>query len=124
MPSTGSTTRARAIPSGQELTNTAIAVAISLPANQSVTIFDISTLSSTPPMPATSRPASCSVQLAECGHHQPAADHQGKACHHDGLVAVAFADRAAGHRQGNAGREVKANGKSDVGDADAEIALY
>jgi len=39
------------MPSGQEFRNTAIAVPISLPANQSVTIFDIKTFSSTPPVP-------------------------------------------------------------------------
>jgi len=53
------------MPSGQEFRNTAIAVPISLPANQSVTIFDIKTFSSTPPVPANRRPASCSSQLVE-----------------------------------------------------------
>jgi hypothetical protein len=47
------------MPTGQEFTKIPMADAISLPANQSVIIFDISTLSSTPPMPARSRPASC-----------------------------------------------------------------
>jgi len=54
-----------ATPAGHELTKIAIAVAISLPANQSVTIFDISTLSKTPPPPAISRPAICQPQESE-----------------------------------------------------------
>src|SRR5216683_809781 len=41
----GNMNRHNAIPAGQELTKIAMAVAISLPANQSVTIFDINTLS-------------------------------------------------------------------------------
>src|SRR3954468_4147247 len=55
----GSANRHNAIPAGHELTKIAMAVAISLPANQSVTIFDIRTLSTTPPMPAKMRPAIC-----------------------------------------------------------------
>lgn len=41
----------------------AIAVASSLPMNQSVTILDMSTLSRTPPKPASRRPASWPFQV-------------------------------------------------------------
>ena len=46
------------MPTGQELTKIAIAVAISRPANQSVTIFDMETFRSTPPIPDRIRPTS------------------------------------------------------------------
>jgi hypothetical protein len=59
MPMAGKASSEIAMPAGQELTKIAIAVAISLPANQSVTILVIRTLSNTPPPPATSRPAIC-----------------------------------------------------------------
>jgi hypothetical protein len=52
------------MPAGHELTRIAIAVAISFPANQSATILVSCTLSSTPPAPATSRPAICQLQLS------------------------------------------------------------
>ncbi len=54
-------------------TNIAIAVAISLPANQSVTILVIWTLSSTPPAPATSRPAICRLHACENAIARPPA---------------------------------------------------
>ncbi len=53
------------MPTGQELTNMPMAVAISLPANQSVTILDIRTLRMTPPMPANRRPPICISQLGD-----------------------------------------------------------
>jgi hypothetical protein len=53
-----------AIPTGQEFTKIPIAVAISRPANQSVTIFDIRTFSTTPPTPAITRPAICASHAA------------------------------------------------------------
>ena len=48
-----------ASPAGHELTKIAIAVAISLPANQSALILVSCTVSSTPPAPEISRPAIC-----------------------------------------------------------------
>ena len=45
------------MPTGQEFTKIAIAVAISRPANQSTSSFVITMLRITPPVPATSRPA-------------------------------------------------------------------
>ena len=54
-----------AMPTGHEVTKMAIAVAISLPANQSVTIFVIMTPSKTPPPPAISRPAICQPQESD-----------------------------------------------------------
>ena len=64
------------MPAGHELTKIAIAVAISLPANQSVTIFVIKTLRMTPPAPATSRPAICQPQESDSHHGELADQHQ------------------------------------------------
>jgi len=52
----GSKSSEIAMPISHELTKIAMAVASSLPVNQSATIFVIKTLMSTPPMPATRRP--------------------------------------------------------------------
>ena len=62
MPIRGNDSNDNATPAGQELTKIAIAVAISFPANQSVIILVSCTFNSTPPAPATSRPAICKLQ--------------------------------------------------------------
>ena len=59
VPSSGSNNSDSAIPTGQEFIKIAIAVAISCPENQSVTIFVNTTLIITAPAPAASRPAIC-----------------------------------------------------------------
>src|SRR5947209_6291203 len=69
----GNRNKHNAIPAGQELTKIAMAVAISLPANQSVTIFDINTLSMTPPMPAPTRPAICQCHVGANAMRRPPA---------------------------------------------------
>ena len=61
------------MPNGQELMKSAIAVPISRPANQSVTIFVISTLSSTPPIPAATRAADCGPQSGTAAITSPPA---------------------------------------------------
>ncbi|MEY9648115.1 hypothetical protein ABIF26_002468 [Bradyrhizobium elkanii] len=60
-PIAGNSMRATAMPAGHELMKMAIAVAISRPANQSATILVIRTFRRTPPMPAVSRPAICTL---------------------------------------------------------------
>jgi len=59
------------MPAGHELTKIAIAVAISLPANQSATIFVICTLSMTPPAPLTTLPAICMNQESDSAIARP-----------------------------------------------------
>jgi hypothetical protein len=58
----GRARRAKAMQIGHEFTKMPIAVAISLFANRSVTIFDMSTLRRTPPTPLRRRPANCQDQ--------------------------------------------------------------
>ena len=65
VPIAGNVSNEIARPAGHELTKIAIAVAISRPANQSVSILVISTLSSTPPLPAIMRPTICQPQASE-----------------------------------------------------------
>jgi hypothetical protein len=50
------------MPTGQELTKSAMAVATSRPANQSTSIFVITTFRTTPPIPASTRPAVTQAQ--------------------------------------------------------------
>ncbi len=52
-------TSASAMPTGHELTKMPMAVAMSRPANQSVTILVMNTVTNTPPAPATTRAATC-----------------------------------------------------------------
>jgi len=92
---------------GHELTKIAIAVAISLPANQSATIFVIWTLSRTPPAPPSNRPAIWHAPGVRYCHREVADQHQRQRRQHSRLVAELSADRAARQRQRNAGVKYK-----------------
>ena len=109
----GKTNRHNAIPAGQELTKIAIEVAISLPANQSVTILDMTTLSTTPPMPpalACNLPVPCRRER----HDEPAGDHQAKAEKNNPLVTEATSDFSPRQREHETGCQIKTNKQPDV----------
>ena len=76
MPIAGSISSEIAIPAGHELTKIAIAVAISLPANQSVIILVIRTLSSTPPAACDQPPRHLPSPVLRRRHRKLAQQHQ------------------------------------------------
>ena len=110
------------MPAGHELTKIAIAVAISLPANQSVTIFVSWTLSNTPPAPAISRPAICTAPGIRSAMASSPISINTSAPSTVALSPNLLPDRAARQRQRDARREIEADQDADIGKADAEFA--
>jgi hypothetical protein len=94
-----------------------MAVAISRPANQSVTIFDIKTLSSTPPVPATSRGPG-----RHKSHDGAAQDHQRQTGEHDRPIAETPPDAAAGISERHAGCQIEAKQHTNIGERQSHIA--
>ena len=122
VPIDGNVSSDTAIPAGHELTKIAIAVAISLPANQSVSIFVSCTLRITPPIPATSRAAICRFHESANAMVKLPTSISANAPSTVPLVAEFLADRAARQRKRNSRRKVEPDQHADIGDADAELA--
>ena len=99
----------------------AIAVAISFPANQSVTIFDMMTLRSTPPAPDDEAACDLPAPQIERHHDEIAGEHQRQRQLHGALVAETFADGAARQCNRDARREIEPDQEADVGNVDAEL---
>ena len=104
----------------------AIAVAISLPANQSVTIFAIATFRRMPPAAREKSAGHLQRPRRRQSHHQFADDHERKADERKAderkaLVAQSRADRASGKSQDDARGMIEPDQQSDICDTECEV---